>query len=514
MEQKNLILAIALSVAFMAMWQIWVMPRVAPPAPVAAPQTPAPAVSGAAVDTPRSPASEIAAQSVVPVHFDVVGNELELDPRGGAVRQWRLQSKSQIANLVLFADQQPLPLATFPNTLFTIKTEGRRALMSATLPSGVRVEKTLDVADQGHLHRLRLRFRNPTAQPIEVSGWEWGWGPGLGTVPSEAKENANLIRPLSMQRLHAKRIEEHAQLEFGRWAGIDNRYYLVAFIPPSGHRAQVSATGKKETTRLAIHESVTVPARGSTELAYELYVGPKGYTQLKKYERGLEESVDFGWFGGLGKIILSAMYRLHRLTGNYGLAIIVLTFCIQLLVLPLTLKSFKAATAMKKLQPKIAKLQELYKNDPKRLNIEMLNLWKTSGVNPAGGCLPMMLQMPIFFALFTTLRNAYELKGVPFFGWLRDLSVPDPLYILPLLMGGGMYLQQRLSGAVTDPTQRQMMVMMPIMMMVMFIIFPFPSGVALYMLTNSLCMILFQWIYTRSHTSPPGTPDRPEVVKV
>jgi YidC/Oxa1 family membrane protein insertase len=222
----------------------------------------------------------------------------------------------------------------------------------------------------------------------------------------------------------------------------------------------------------------------------------------------LEASVDFGTFSPVGKLILSAIYRLKALTGNYGVSIILLTLMLQCLLLPLTLKSFKAAQSMKKLQPKIARLQETYKGDPKRLNIEMMNLYKTSGTNPFGGCLPMVLQLPIFWALFTTLRNAYELRGSPFIFWIHDLSVHDPYYILPVVMGGGMFLQQRMTGASSDPTQRQMMYIMPVMFTAMFM--NFPAGLVLYWMTNSFATITFQWTYLRLTT---GTPNRPEIIQ-
>src|SRR5437879_2458964 len=289
---------------------------------------------------------------------------------------------------------------------------------------------------------------------------------------------------------------------------MDNRYYLVAFIPKTPHPVELAVEGTKDQTRLSLLETTLVPAQGETVLSYELYAGPKGYTQLKKYNRGLEESVDFGTFTGLGRLILNALNYLQSVTGNYGLAIILLTIGIQILMFPLTIKSFKATLAMKKLQPKIAEIQSRFKSDPKRLNIEMMNLYKNSGTNPFGGCLPMLLQMPIFFALFTTLRNAYELRGAPFFGWIHDLSAPDVLlhmagfqvHALPLVMGGTMFLQQRMAGAASDPTQRQMMTMMPIMFTFMF--YGFPSGLVLYWLTNNLMTMAVQWSFQHLNTDP------------
>ena len=173
---------------------------------------------------------------------------------------------------------------------------------------------------------------------------------------------------------------------------------------------------------------------------------------------------------------------------------------LQLLLMPLTMKSFKSMMAMKKVQPQLAALQKQYKNDPKRLNVEMMNLYKKSGTNPFGGCLPMILQLPIFWALFTTLRNAYELRGAPFIFWIHDLSAADPFHVLPLMMGGAMFLQQRMSGAVTDPTQKQMMLMMPIMFTVMF--FNFPAGLVLYWLTNNLLTMAIQGSMLNYHKKP------------
>lgn len=171
--------------------------------------------------------------------------------------------------------------------------------------------------------------------------------------------------------------------------------------------------------------------------------------------------------------------------------------------MPLTIKSFKASAAMKRLQPHIKSLQEKFKSDPKRLNVEMLNLYKTQKINPLGGCLPMLLQLPIFWALFTTLRNAYELRGASWILWVKDLSAPDtllhlgtiPLNVLPLVMGVGMFLQQKMMSVSSDPTQQSMMYMMPVIFTFMF--WGFPSGLVLYWLTNSILTMIEQYYIMR-----------------
>jgi len=512
MEQRNLLLAIILSFGFILIWTKYVVPHFAPPPTATAPvSTKGEVTPSNTAPQPTAITGQSSGGSVKPVAIHVADNDLLLDPRGGGVQSWTMNVKNQTVDLVETPDAQPLPLTSFSDVSFKIVPQPTGAVMTATLANGLRVTKTLTLNETGHLHRLTYQFVNPTAHPIELTKWEWGWGPGLGTVSAEVKENAAQIRALTMGPINAHAVKEGDHPEFGSWVGLDNRYFLIAFIPTSAHSTSLFVTGKKEATRIRLVEDTRVPAHGETTLSYELYAGPKGYTQLKKYGRHLEAAVNFGTFSTIGKWILSGVYHLKGWTGNYGVAIILLTLGLQLVLMPLTLKSFKAAHAMKRLQPKIARLQEMYKGDPKRLNVEMLNLYKTSGTNPFGGCLPMLVQAPIFIALYTTIRNAYELRGAPFIGWIHDLSLHDPLYILPVIMGGAMFLQQRMTANTADPTQRQMMYIMPIMFTVMFA--RFPAGLVLYWLTNSLAALAIQAIYLRVTHVEPGTPDKPEIVR-
>ncbi len=511
MENKNFLAAMGLIVGFLLVWSFVVVPRFTPkPVPGAAPVQ--------VLDTPGLPEK----QEITSAHMrmgqpivdkDMVlrdeSNEIVLTPKGGAVKNWRLKPKNYEVDMVLNPEADVLPLATFPEARYNIAVKDRTAQMQATLDNGLRVTKVLSLSPTGHLHRLSIKFQNPTARTIEVSKWTLGWGPGLGTDPGEMKENPGIIRAIVLGKLKVKKLKAGQTDDMGRFAAVDNRYYLAAFLPLKEHPVQLSVEGAKEHTQLSLVDSLKVGPGQSEEVIYDLYVGPKGYTQLKTYKRDLEESVDFGFFAALGKWVLNALYFLKSKTGNFGVAIILLTIGIQILMLPLSLKSFKATMAMKKMQPRIAELQARFKGDPKRLNIEMMNLYKNSKTNPFGGCLPMLLQMPIFLALFNALRNAQELRGAPFIGWIHDLSAPDvlfqvgsfPLHALPLIMGGAMFVQQRMSGAVSDPTQRQMMTLMPVMFTVMF--YGFPSGLVLYWLTNNLMTMASQWGFQRIHRDDP-----------
>jgi YidC/Oxa1 family membrane protein insertase len=513
MEQKNFLLAMGLIVSFLIIWSVFVIPRFTPPAPppgaaALADRQPTGSLVQTSTDFKSTPAGTDKSVMLTDTTLHDENNEIVLTPKGGAVKSWRIKTKNGEIDLVLDPDADLLPLASFPEAVYRIKAGDHQAVMDTTLANGVHVTKTLTLSPSGHLHNISYRFQNPTSQPIELSKWDWGWGPGVGTAPSEQKENARLIRVLTLGKLKVHVIKETDHPEFGRWAAIDNRYYLIAFIPKIPHPVELEAIGAKDQKRMRLIETTLVPAKGEVTLDYELYVGPKGFGALKKYDRGLEEAVDFGTFSGLGRLILDVLNRLKAMTGNYGISIIILTIGIQLLMFPLTIKSFKATLAMKKLQPKIAEIQARFKNDPKRLNVEMMNVYKGSGTNPFGGCLPMLLQLPIFWALFTALRNAYELRGAPFIGWIHDLSTPDvllhvgtfPVHVLPLVMGGAMFFQQRMAGATSDPTQKQMMMMMPIMFTFMF--YSFPAGLTLYWLTNNLMTMAVQWSFQRTNKTP------------
>jgi YidC/Oxa1 family membrane protein insertase len=504
MENKNLFIAIALSVGFIFFWSVVVVPKYAPPPPKPNPEMVKPSTNLPAGGT-------IAAAHSNPLPADVAAdvilrddrNEIVFTPDGGGVRHWRLKLKGQEVDLVATPEVEPLPLATFPGTKFNIRQHQNQSILQANLPNGVRLTKTLTLNPENYLNELSFKLENTTSKPVELKDWSWGWGPGVGTAETEKKENSRLIRALSMGKLKAHVLKPGDYPIDGTWAGIDNRYFLIAFLPINAGQPSIYVEGTKEKTQVQVKQTISLPAHGTKDITYQIYVGPKGYTQLGKYHKDLEASVDFGFFSPVGKVILKAIYWLKERTGNYGWAIVILTIILQILLFPLTVKSFKATLAMKTLQPKIAELQKQLKSDPKRLNIEMMNLYKKSGTNPFGGCLPMVLQLPIFWALFTTLRNAYELRGAPWIGWIHDLSAADPFHVLPVVMGGAMFFQQRMSGATADPTQKQMMMMMPIMFTVMF--FNFPAGLVLYWLTNNLITMAVQWGLLRA-----GQPKKPQ----
>jgi YidC/Oxa1 family membrane protein insertase len=247
--------------------------------------------------------------------------------------------------------------------------------------------------------------------------------------------------------------------------------------------------------------SVKVPGASAREQKFILYAGPKEYDRLTSYHKYLEEAIDFGWFifGSLLPVRLVAkplFYVLrftYSVTQNYGIAIILLTIFVKLLFHPITKKSLVSMKAMASLQPKVTAIREKWSDNKEKMNKELMNLYKETGVNPFGGCLPMLLQMPVFVALFNVLYVTIDLKGAPFMLWIYDLSDKDPYYVLPIIMGATMVIQQMTQPSAMDPTQAKIMMFMPVIYTFFFL--SFPSGLVLYWLINNLLSIAQQyWI--------------------
>ncbi|MBW1644353.1 MAG: membrane protein insertase YidC, partial [Deltaproteobacteria bacterium] len=246
---------------------------------------------------------------------------------------------------------------------------------------------------------------------------------------------------------------------------------------------------------------------------YELYFGPKSIQVLKGVGHNLDRAVDFGWFDFLAKPCLWIMNLLYSVIPNYGVAIIILTIFTKIILWPLGTKSYKSMNAMKKLQPLMTEIREKFKDDKKKMNEELMGLYKTYKINPLGGCLPMVVQMPVFFALYRMLYGAIELRHAPFFGWINDLSAPDRLFdfgfsipfmeppygipVLTIIMGASMLLSQKMQPPAGDPAQAKMMMLMPVVFTFIFI--NFSSGLVLYWLVNNILSIAQQYYTQKKH---------------
>ena len=360
------------------------------------------------------------------------------------------------------------------------------------------IQKTFYFSNGSYLVDVKYSVSNKTKSPKSFEGLTLSIGPGLGTDKKELKENTGLLRAISYSNKKVEKLKPGGYQFPSKWAGIDNRYFLSVFLRINDGFKNIKV---EKTEKLPLMEISTgkIDFLPSEEKYFSTiaYIGPKGYTHLKGIkvyglDPRLEKAVDFGFFGDLGELALSALNYIYKYTHNYGWAIFIISVILNIIFYPLSKKSFTSAQKMKSVQADVKALQVKYKSDPKKMNTETWALYKAKGVNPFSGCLPMLVQLPIFWALFTMLRNAYELRGAHFIFWITDLSAKDPYYILPILMGGGMFLQQWMSTNTADPTQKQMMIMMPIIFTVMFL--GFPSGLVIYWLTNSIVTVLEQWL--------------------
>ena len=280
------------------------------------------------------------------------------------------------------------------------------------------------------------------------------------------------------------------------WASMVQHYFISAWVPENASTNSKNTLYTRYigndlyTTGVAMPTFSIEPGKIFTNKS-QLYVGPTIKTNLDKVAPNLSLTVDYGWLWFISDIIFWAMSLIHHVVGNWGLAIILVTFLIKLIFYPLSAKSYRSMAKMRLLQPKIKLLKEQYGDDKQKMTQQMMQMYKREKVNPVGGCLPMLVQIPVFIALYWVLLESVQLRQAPFIFWIHDLSIKDPFYILPILMGLSMFAQQRLNPAPPDPMQAKIMMFMPVVFTVMFL--NFPSGLVLYWLTNNILGITQQW---------------------
>jgi len=296
-------------------------------------------------------------------------------------------------------------------------------------------------------------------------------------------------RKLKVQDL----AEEPLQIDVsGGWVASIQHHFLGAAIPPTTSTDEITAKVRDDVYILtAVGEVRSVPAGATSTFNETLFIGPKLQRQLEETAPGLRLTVDYGFLTIIAQPLFWLLQKFHALTGNWGWAIIMLTVLIKLVFYKLSETSGKSMAKMRKLQPRLKALQERYKDDRQALSQAMMDLYKREKVNPASGCLPILVQMPVFLALYWVLLESVEMRQAPFMLWINDLSARDPYYVLPLLMGVTMFIQQRLNPAPPDPVQARIMMALPIVFTVFFAFFP--AGLVLYWFVNNLLSIAQQW---------------------
>lgn len=363
--------------------------------------------------------------------------------------------------------------------------------------SGLEVVRHLTFEYGKPLFKVRTQMRAPPFADKNIK-YAVIWGPGIGGADTAGPNYISFSGPTTF--VNNNRVENPADDMTNTvthkgdlvWTSFQNKYFAAALVPEKGVQ---SAFVQKvdDTTQYVGLNFETVQAASSA--TYQVYVGTKELELLESLGHKLVRLIDYGWFGNkfafLVKPILKCLNFFYDLLGNYGWSIILLTFVIKLLFFPLTHKSFKSMKGMQKIQPYVKVLQERYKDDRQKMNEEMIGLYRKHKVNPLGGCLPMLLQIPVFIALYHALFFSIELRGAPFILWIHDLSQSDPYFVTPVLMGATMYLQQKLTPTVADPVQQKIFLMMPLLFTFLFI--TFPAGLVVYWTVNNLLTISQQY---------------------
>ena len=446
--------------------------------------------------------------------------------RGGVIRNWELAkyrlttaSDSPLVQLVFKEGKFPGPLSLHTGD----EAQTRR------LNEGLyRIERDFSRLDASHpTGRLTLTYHEPgqsPASPVRVrkqltfrhdsyvvdvavtaEGIPGTLAAGLGTNFGIVEWSEGLIGLIGPASRIGDKIEkdlpdteQELKGDVG-WAALQDKYFMGVIIPTGATSTLVRKEGDKLASVQVRFPQPSAPA----PLVFRLYAGPKEFGMLKSLDAGLEDTIDFGWFifgswdmvKAVAKPLFAVLQFLQDYTHNYGIAIVLLTVGIKLLFAPLQYKSYKSMKEMQILQPKVLALQTKYKDDRDRLNKELIKLYRDHKVNPVGGCLPMLLQMPVFVALFNVLYMTIELRQAPFLLWVTDLSVPDPYYVLPILMGVTMIIQQKITPTTMDPTQAKIMLLLPAFMTLLFL--NFASGLVLYWFTNNLLTIGQQFVTDR-----------------
>ncbi len=361
-------------------------------------------------------------------------------------------------------------------------------------PKGEQVEKKFTFYADSYRLDMEVMVFTPVNRAAVKDTLELEWA---GEVREE-KRYYGFFGPIyytddGLQKIKPKKLKEEAKVvKEMEWFAYDEDYFISLIYPSTKRTSLVLRRVPEGIIHAALLTPMNIRPGEKGILSYTLFLGPKVSHLLSQIGPTTKKAVDYGWFSVIAIPILKILGFTNKFTGNYGLDIIILAIFLKIIFTPLTHKSQKSMKEMQKLQPEVKRLQQKYKSDKKRMNQEVMELYKRRKVNPLSGCFPLLLQLPVFFALYRAFLSSIELRHSPFIWWIRDLADKDPTYIAPLIMGGTMFLQQKMTTVPTaDPTQSKMMTLMPIFFT--FIFLNFPSGLVLYWLVTNVLTIGHQF---------------------
>ena len=547
MENKNVGLAFTL---VFALYLAYVMFFPAPPPPKSVQeQEPAPASQTATQEKKTADQPEAlpvvsekpATPNIVPAEFQnikkreiVVENDFfraVLTNRGGKLaklelKKFRATQDPNSPNIVLVESEdekmgtlgtsgsegllfssESLYKVSEPGAKISIKAGESRKIAFSTIQGNLLVEKIFIFNGDGYEFNLDLRLTNLGTSPLNGAvqlllqqPWD-GTGDtgGFFSIDGFTFVGTATLVGDDLKTDSVKDLEEAAVAYSGDvfWTSFEDKYFIKALVPVNEldeKKVFLEKGANYVQNRFEIRNQSISPG-SSVMLGFLGYFGPRDTGILKDVGHKLDEAVDFGYFHIIAKPLLEVLKFFNSFVGNYGVSIIILTVLIKLLFWPLTQKSYTSMKAMQKIQPEMAKIRVKYKNDKARLNKEVMDLYKKHKVNPLGGCLPMLIQIPVFFALYKVLLEDIGLRHAPFMFWIQDLSAKDPYYITPVVMGITMFIQQKLTPTTMDSTQTKILNYMPLIFTFMFL--NFPSGLVIYWLVNNLLTILQQYLINR-----------------
>jgi YidC/Oxa1 family membrane protein insertase len=538
MDIQRLVLFVVFSFSLLLLWESW-QKQEAPQsiaAPVTAPgnlnaDAPVPTLASSVNSVaPNNSVNQlpVAAQAVVTT--DLV--RVIIDANGGDLRSMALlhyqdpldKNKplyifEQSANHT-FVAQTGLIGTGLPNhkTLFTLAS-GNYQLMPGqdkiVIPlvwvnesTGLKVTKLYTFYRDSYKIDVAYQISNSSANTIPVDAYFQLLRDGK-TPEGESKvvhtftgpalyTEANKFTKIEFKNLD-KGEQNYPKFSNDGWIGIVQHHFVSVWLPKNGGKREfyAKAIGNNQySAGVILPEGKLLPGATLT-FDVPMYVGPQIQKTLTALAPGLDYVVDYGWLTPIAAPIFWSLQKIHGIVGNWGWAIVILTILIKLMFFPLSAKSYQSMAQMRGLAPKLQKLKELHSDDRQKLHQSMMDLYKTEKVNPLGGCLPVVVQIPVFIALYWALLGSVEMRQAPFIGWIHDLSAPDPLYILPIIMGLTMILQTRLNPTPPDPMQAKVMMVMPVAFSIFF--FFFPAGLVLYWVVNNILSISQQWVITRRY---------------
>jgi YidC/Oxa1 family membrane protein insertase len=530
MDTRRIILFVILSFSIMMLWDAWQRKEAPPVEQSATASAVSNVANSSAVTNTEAPQADgkFKLDNGQRIHVTTDIFDAVIDTNGGDLRRLVLLKHladggskdplvlmSDAADPLLYVAQTGLKgdglpthrsVFTASNTEYKMQ-EGADKLevrLSTTADNGVVVDKVYTFHRDNYAIDVNYEIKNNSANPITPSVY-------YQIVHDNQSNQGSMLMPTFTGGAYYNEELKYKKLKFedmqksdlalkskDGWVGLVQHYFVSAWIPQDGleRKFYTKELSANDYSIGSISPLATVAAGASATIPARLYAGPQKQSYLVETAPGLEYTVDYGWLTVIAKPLFWLLSKMYDLAHNWGVAIILVTVLLKAAFYRLSASSYKSMAQMRELAPRLQSMKEKFGDDKQKMQQAMMEMYKTEKINPLGGCLPILVQIPVFIAFYWMLLGSVELRHAPFFGWIQDLSAKDPLYILPILMGASMIVQSFISPAPTDPMQAKMMKIMPVVFSIFF--FFFPAGLVLYWLVNNILSITQQWFINKS----------------